>query len=89
MPSPHLTHSQNQKALGQISYTTDLWSDQGQGLYLALTAHWISCSWGGSLELRSGLAAFHWFMGKHSGNCLSLAVLTLLDHMGTTEKVRS
>ena len=84
-----LAHSQPQKVLGRISYTTDLWSDQGQGSYLALTAHWIARGPADSLELRSGLAAFHWFMGKHSGDRLSLAMLALLDHAGTTQKVQS
>ena len=74
-----------QQAVGRISFTTDIWSDNNRRPYLAITAHWI----GGpnSLELEVALIAFHRLRGRHDGKSLARTVLQLLDRAGITVKV--
>ena len=75
-----------QNSLWYISFNMDLWSDNDWGSYLALTAHWISHSQDGALELHSGLPGFHYFFGAHTGDHLSTALLSLLDRVSITPK---
>jgi hypothetical protein len=78
-----------QAALGQVSFTMDLWSDQLFRPYLAMTAHWIAETEGGlTLELKSALIAFHRMRENHSGHKLAKTVMYLLDRAGVTVKVR-
>jgi len=78
-----------QAALGQVSFTMDMWSDQLHRPYLAMTAHWIAEAEGASgLELKSALIAFHRMRENHSGNKLAKTVIYLLDRAGVTMKVR-
>ncbi|KAH7903842.1 hypothetical protein BJ138DRAFT_969324, partial [Hygrophoropsis aurantiaca] len=49
-----------QKAVGDISFTADIWGDKALSPFLAMTAHWIAedektCT----LELKAALIAFH------------------------------
>jgi hypothetical protein len=77
-----------QQALGRISFTTDIWSDNNRRPYLAITAHWIGKVHGtDSLELKVALIAFHRLRGRHDGKSLARTVLQLLDRAGITVKV--
>ena len=77
-----------QAALGQVSFTMDIWSDQLRRPYLAMTAHWIAETAGAStLELKSALIAFHHMHENHSGDKLAKTVMYLLDRAGVTVKV--
>jgi hypothetical protein len=78
-----------QAAVGQISSTMDIWSDDNLRPYMALTAHWIARVTGtSSLQLKAALIAFHRLRGNHDGETLAGAVLQLLDRAGITGKVR-
>jgi hypothetical protein len=78
-----------QAALGRVSFTMDMWSDQLQRPYLAMTAHWIAETEGAlTLELKSALIAFHRMRENHTGNKLAKTVMYLLDRAGVTVKVR-
>ncbi|KAI0263898.1 hypothetical protein BGY98DRAFT_905398, partial [Russula aff. rugulosa BPL654] len=47
-------------AMGQVSFTMDIWSDQNRRSYLAITAHWIAkCGDTEALALKTALIAFH------------------------------
>ncbi|KAF9232931.1 hypothetical protein BU15DRAFT_25035, partial [Melanogaster broomeanus] len=47
-------------ALGNISYTSDIWSDDAQRPYLTMTMHWIGQELDkGQLRLQSALVTFH------------------------------
>ncbi|KAI0919445.1 hypothetical protein AcV7_006181 [Taiwanofungus camphoratus] len=78
-----LTH-----AIGKISFTLDIWSDQRRRPYLCLTGHWIARDkLTKSLLLKAGLLAFHRIFGKHDGKNLAKIVLKLLDRAGVTVKL--
>jgi hypothetical protein len=76
-----------QKALRQISYTADLWSDQHPWSYVALTTHWIHRRADGTLELRSDLVAFHHVYGVHGSPEMAKTMEGLLDRLGMIDKV--
>ncbi|KAF8548224.1 hypothetical protein OG21DRAFT_1366764, partial [Imleria badia] len=49
-----------QKAEGNISFTSDIWTDQNARLFLALTTHWIAKGdQQGTLKMKARLIAFH------------------------------
>ena len=74
--------------MGEISLTTDIWSDQNHKSYLAITAHWIAKLEGTtSLQLKASLIVFHHLHGGHDGEVLAETVLQLLDRAGITVKV--
>ena len=76
-----------QNAVGDISFTADIWSSDAQWPYLALTAHWIAeDSKTASLSLHSALIAFHHLCGNHTGESLGCTILYLLDHTGIMTK---
>jgi len=75
--------------MGQVSITADVWSDQNRRSSLAMTAHWIAKIEGTtSLELRSALIVFHHLRGKHDGEKLAGAVMSLLDRAQIAVEVR-
>ena len=76
-----------QAAKGRVSFTIDLWSDQLQRPYLAMTAHWIAEAEDSTLLLKSALIAFHRMRQNHSGNKLAKTVVHLLDRAEVTVKV--
>jgi hypothetical protein len=77
-----------QNALGLISFTCDIWSDQTRQPFLAITAHWVASVVGTSaLKLKSALIAFHQLSGHHTGKLLAMALIGLLDRAGVTSKV--
>jgi hypothetical protein len=78
-----------QKAAGQVSFTSDIWSDQNRRPYLALTGHWIAKeNETNALKLKSALLAFHRVLGKHDGVTLGDTIIQLLDRAGVTRKAR-
>jgi hypothetical protein len=76
------------RAVGRVSFTTDLWSSKSRHPYLAITTHWIAKVEGStSLQLKASLIAFHRLRGGHDGVSLAKTVLSLLDRAGVTVKV--
>ena len=76
--------------LSNISFTTDIWSDNNLMLYLAMTGHWISEDpTMKALHLECALVAFHWLRDHHTGKSLANTVLYLLDRMNVTDKVHA
>jgi hypothetical protein len=77
-----------QNAMGQILFTCNVWSDQNQQSFLAITAHWIArVGQTSSLELKMALIVFQGLSGSHTGELLADTVLTLLDRAIATNKV--
>ncbi|OJA12309.1 hypothetical protein AZE42_10247 [Rhizopogon vesiculosus] len=65
-------------ALGDISLTTDIWSDDAHKSFLAMTAHWIvEMKEMGSLELKVALIAFHQVKGSHTDITVKIGHITL------------
>lgn len=78
-----------QAAMGQVSFTLDIWTGSNSRHYLAITAHWIAAAKGTStLYLKAALIAFHQLRKNHSGRELAETVMCLLDRAGVTVKVR-
>jgi hypothetical protein len=78
-----------QAAMGQVSFTLDIWTGSNCRHYLAITAHWIAAVKGSSaLKLKAALIAFHQLRKNHSGKELAETVMCLLDRAGVTVKVR-
>jgi hypothetical protein len=78
--------SANQQAVGKISFTADIWSDQNRNSYLCITGHWIERI-SGSLSLKSAMLAFQRLTVSHSGDELAKVVIRLLVRAGITYKV--
>jgi hypothetical protein len=80
-------------AIGKVSFTADIWSDQNRASFMCITAHWISrpapdnSGGGGNLGLKAALIAFHPLQEKHDGKTLANISLGLLDRAGITSKV--
>jgi len=54
--------------LGDISFTTNLWSDPLLWPFFAITAHWLAChTHSTGLELWIALIAFHHVNAQHTG----------------------
>jgi hypothetical protein len=80
----------SQAAVGRISFTMDIWSDQNRDSYLAMTAHWIARHNGtDALQFKTALVAFHRLHGRHDGKTIARTVLHLLDRAGITVKVNA
>ncbi|KIK19161.1 hypothetical protein PISMIDRAFT_43606, partial [Pisolithus microcarpus 441] len=47
-----------QHAVGNISFTVDIWSSDSRRPYLAMTAHYVADT-SNALQYRSALVAFH------------------------------
>ncbi|KIK11620.1 hypothetical protein PISMIDRAFT_73432, partial [Pisolithus microcarpus 441] len=74
-------------AVGQISFTADIWSDSLHHPYLGMTAHWIKRNTSSHLTLEVNLIAFHQLMGCHNGKALVKVALDMLDCSNATIKV--
>ncbi|KIK75017.1 hypothetical protein PAXRUDRAFT_41302, partial [Paxillus rubicundulus Ve08.2h10] len=69
-----------QIAPGQISHMADIWLNDNQCPFLAMTAHWISEEPStGTLKLKSVLLEFHRICRNHLGKSLAKTILYLLD----------
>ena len=83
-----LDNSPVQNALGLISFTCDIWSNQIRQPFLAITAHWMAnVDETSSLRLKTALIAFHPLTGHHTGEMLAKAVIGLFDRADITAKV--
>jgi len=77
-----------QNALGKISHTVDIWSDQNLWSWLVIMAHYVHCdlhSW--ELVLEADIIAFHHVVGDHGGENIGALLEKLLDHAGIASKV--
>ena len=84
------TNPQIQNAAGQVSLTTDIWSDQNRQPYLAITAHWIAkIEDTTALKPMVALIAFHRVRGRHDGKSLGKTIMELLDRAKITVNVRT
>jgi hypothetical protein len=87
------TQKEMGRAEGRISFTTDLWSDPNLDSYMAISAHYMSRvpSFNSKprLEYQSGLIAFRFVEGSHSGANLAKYFFGMLDEYDVTNKVRS
>ncbi|KIK21732.1 hypothetical protein PISMIDRAFT_84367, partial [Pisolithus microcarpus 441] len=62
--------------VGDVLFTTDIWSSDSHHPYLALTAHWITeILQSRSLQPRSALLTFHHICGRHTGSSLVCTIL--------------
>ena len=78
----------SQNALGKISHTADIWSDQNLQSWLIITVHYVhrnSHSW--ELSLEADIIAFHHVVGDHGGENIGELLEKLLDHAGIASKV--
>lgn len=86
MFKPHFIFSQS--ALGQLSFTADMWSSLGMHPYLAITVHWLSRRPDtGHVTLRQALLAFRRVRGAHSGARISRIVMGILEAAEIVDKV--
>ncbi|KAJ8581509.1 hypothetical protein M405DRAFT_751700 [Rhizopogon salebrosus TDB-379] len=84
----HVLKGDLANAMGQVSFTADIWSNQALAAYLAMTAHWIAkVEETGTLALKGALTSFHRICNKHTGKSLARTVLHLLDRADVTIKV--
>ncbi|KAG5633753.1 hypothetical protein H0H81_005535, partial [Sphagnurus paluster] len=75
-------------ALGDISFTADLWSSKTRYPYFAVTVHWVARKDPlNLLSLCSGLIAFHRVRGKHSGERLARIALNITDRAKVTGRM--
>ncbi len=84
----------HQNSEGRISLTTDMWMDQSQRSFMAITAHWvqsktISMPVGPRKQLtfHSALVGFLQVPGRHTGEHLAQAFIFVLDRLQIAEKV--
>ena len=76
-----------QNALGQISLTTDMWSNPNLAGFKAVTAHFIECDADSNLVEASCLVAFCFVDGSHSGEHLTKVFFEVLIENGILHKV--
>lgn len=75
---------------GRISFTTDLWSDPILDSYMAVTAHYlVRDKTTRKLQWRSGLVAFRFIEGSHTGVNLGRNFVKILQELGVLHKVLS
>lgn len=77
-----------QHSLGELSLTSDLWTDPDLRPFMAITAHWIE-DVAGQLRLRSNLIAFHHIPGSHTGLNISRIFHEMVKRAGIAENVSS
>ena len=86
--------SAQQKSIGKISFTMDIWTDTNLSPFMAVTAHWIEATMEDTpnglqkiLKLRADLVGFHHMPGRHDGKHLAHAFILVTDRLDITEKV--
>ena len=83
-----LDNSPVQEALGLISFTCNIWSNQIWQPFLAVTAHWMArVDETSALKLKTALIAFHPLSSHHTGELLACALIALLDRAKIMAKV--
>ena len=86
--SNRLTDMLLQNALGKISHTVDIWSDQNLQLWLVITAHYVHRdSHTRELSLEADIIAFHHVVRDHGGENIGALFEKLLDRVGIASKV--
>jgi hypothetical protein len=84
------TAEELKRAEGRISFTNDLWSDPGLDSYLAVTGHYlVRDQVTRKLIWRSGLLAFRYIEGSHSGINLAQNFIKIVEELGVLHKVTS
>jgi hypothetical protein len=83
-----------QKALGKISFTTDVWSDPNQRGFMAITAHWVEgieeelpTGTKRRFTLRADLIGFRQLPGRHTGQHLAYCFMSIIDQFNIANKV--
>ncbi|KAF5333840.1 hypothetical protein D9758_017432 [Tetrapyrgos nigripes] len=82
-----------EKALGKISFTSDMWTNSNMMPFLAVTAHWIETMTMTNakdkveLKLRAELIGFHRIPGRHDGKHLGHAMLYIFDRVNLSPKL--
>jgi hypothetical protein len=88
LPTESPALSFQQKAIGKISFTTDIWTDPAMKPFMAVTSHWIETTLSVNstkkvpeytLSLRSALIAFHPIPGHHTGEHIAQTLLAVFD----------
>jgi hypothetical protein len=75
----------SKNAMGQLLFTTDIWSNQDRVSYLAMTAHWIAkVEETSTLHLKGIPIAFHRLRKRHMGKSLAKTVIHLLGRVDVT-----
>lgn len=84
----------DQAAEGDLSFTEDIWTDNQQRSFLAITGHWIEVKLVQTetgtkreLVLRSALVGFVRLPGSHTGEHISEAFVFVMDKLGILHKV--
>lgn len=83
-----------QAAEGDLSFTEDIWTDNRQRSFLAITGHWIEAKLVQTetgtkreLVLRSALVGFVRLPGSHTGEHIAEAFVSVMDKLGILHKV--
>ncbi|KAF7372181.1 Dimer-Tnp-hAT domain-containing protein [Mycena venus] len=81
-------------AIGKLSTTMDIWTDQRRRPFMAVTGHWIETTVVETpsgpryaLKLRSALIGFIQVPGHHDGEHLAHAFLHVIDRIGAAKKL--
>lgn len=75
-----------QKALGLVSMTTDIWTDQNMRAWMAVTGHWIQ-ERSGAFELRSDMIAFKYLPGTHTGEVIGNTLVKVAERVNIIQNV--
>ena len=88
---PTITYSNflgHQRAVGKISFTANVWSDQNRNSFLCVTVHWISRnSASNCLAFKNTLIGFHCLEDSHTGVHLAKALFGIINHAGIIHRV--
>jgi hypothetical protein len=76
------------RTLGRISFTSDLWTDINQKSYMAVTAHYCALDARNHLAVESRLVAFRHVEGAHDGENLSNVFIRILEEIHAINRVR-
>jgi hypothetical protein len=86
--------SMQQKSIGKISFTMDIWTDTNLSPFMAVTAYWIEATMEDTsnglqkiLKLQVDLVGFHHMPGRHDGKHLVHAFILITDRLDIMEKV--
>ncbi|OBZ72686.1 putative AC transposase [Grifola frondosa] len=77
----------DQNALGCVSFTSDLWTDQQLRGFMAVTLHYCAKDTQARLALRARLGAFRYVRGSHTGANLAAHFLEVVEELGIIHKI--
>jgi hypothetical protein len=55
--------------------------------FMAVTVHWIACTHGGTLELKTALGGFRWVKESHSGENIMACLVDILKELDILERI--